>query len=293
MVGPNTTAILNRFGGTSQTCSSDWSLCKHAVTPTKPGGGIAHWTTSDSLVGEGGSDWVANTLNSLVWGCQTNLSPKLQLWGLHFKPLNKGGICPVATMGLGDVAPSPNQGIGSEASSLQWVTWLHPQWLPSQGVSQCWLGTHRSGLFRWGCGRFLQKSYATEYILIREGNVALHLLPELHYTPRQKAWLTFGRQISLLCPKLKSFGIGHCLLLLQFLDIPAGKFRVGWWQKIPSAKTWQCWWGLVIILHLVSFTCPLGACTSCANFLWLSTPGTITNSCHQLGVSYVWAFQVT
>ena len=33
------------------------------------------------------------------------------------------------------VAPSLNQGTGLEASSLQWVPWLHPQWLPHRGVS--------------------------------------------------------------------------------------------------------------------------------------------------------------
>ena len=98
--GPNITAILNGFGGTSQTSSGDWSLCKHTVTPMKPGSGIAHWTTSDSLVGEGGSYWMADTLNSLFWGCKTSLSPKLQLWGLHFGPLDKGGICSAATTGL-------------------------------------------------------------------------------------------------------------------------------------------------------------------------------------------------
>ena len=111
-------------------------------------------------------------------------------------------------------------------------------------------------LFRWGCRRFLQKSYATEYILIR-GDMVPHLLPELHYAPHQKAWLAFGRQISLLHPELKSFGVGHCLLLLEFPDVPAGEFRVGWWQEILLGKTWWCRWGLVIILYLVSFTCPL------------------------------------
>ena len=53
MAGPDNTAILNGSWGTS---SSNWALCKHAVTLTKPGGGITHWITSDSLVGEGVSN---------------------------------------------------------------------------------------------------------------------------------------------------------------------------------------------------------------------------------------------
>ena len=77
-----------------------------------------------------------------------------------------------------------------------------------------------------GLWEFLWKSYATEYILIREGDIALHLFPELHYAPHQKAWLTFGRQVGLLCPELKSFGVGHCLLPLEFLDVLGGEFGV-------------------------------------------------------------------
>ena len=73
----------------------------------------------------------------------------------------------------------------------------------------CWVGL-------WGV---LWKSYTTEYILIREGDVVLHLLPELHYTPCQKAWFTSSRWVSLLHSELKSLGIGHHLLLLEFLDI--------------------------------------------------------------------------
>ena len=155
------------------------------------------------------------------------------------------------------VAPSPNQGTSLEASSLQWVPWLHPWWLPSQGVSWCWLGALRSGFFGWDYGGFLQKSYATECTLIREGDIALHLLPQLHYPPCKKAWFFSGRWVGLLCPELKSLGIGHHLILLEFLDILAGKARVGQQQETPLVKTQQCHWGLVIILYPVLFTHPL------------------------------------
>ena len=97
-VGPDSTAMLNASG--LETPAGGWSLHKHAVTLAKPGGGIALWTIPNSLVGEGGSNWVVNTLGSSVWGFQTSPSPKLQLWGLHLRPLNKGGICLAVTMGL-------------------------------------------------------------------------------------------------------------------------------------------------------------------------------------------------
>ena len=57
IAGLNNTAILNGFGGTSQTSSGDWSLCKHVITPMKPGGGMACQTISDLLVGKGGPNW--------------------------------------------------------------------------------------------------------------------------------------------------------------------------------------------------------------------------------------------
>ena len=98
------------------------------------------------------------------------------------------------------------------------------------GVGWCWLGTFRHGFFGWDYGGFLSKTYTTEYILIREGDIALHLLPELHYTPRQKAWFISSRWVGLLHPELKSLGVCNCLLLLEFLDIPAGEVRVRWQQ---------------------------------------------------------------
>ena len=66
MVGPGSTTILTGFGGTLQTSSGDWSLCKHVATLMKPGGGIIHQTISDSLVVKGGYNWVADTLTSSV-----------------------------------------------------------------------------------------------------------------------------------------------------------------------------------------------------------------------------------
>ena len=66
MAGPDSTAILNGPGDTLQTSSGDWSLHRHAVTPVNPGGGVICQTTSNSLVGKGGSNWVADILDSLV-----------------------------------------------------------------------------------------------------------------------------------------------------------------------------------------------------------------------------------
>ena len=126
------------------------------------------------------------------------------------------------------------------------------------GVGLCWLGTLRGGFFGLGYGGFLQKSYATEYVLISEGDVALHLLPELHYAPHQKVWLALSRQIGLFSPKLEGFGIGHHLLLLQFPDVLAGKFGVRRWWETLSMKAQWCQWGLVIILYLVPFASPSG-----------------------------------
>ena len=97
-VGPDSTAIPSESG--LETPSGSWSLHKHAVTPAKPSGCIALWTTPNSLVGEGGSDWVVNTLGSSVQGIWTSPSPKLQLQGLFLGPFDKGGICPAVTMGL-------------------------------------------------------------------------------------------------------------------------------------------------------------------------------------------------
>ena len=74
---------------------------------------------------------------------------------------------------------------------------------------------------------FLRKSHATGDVLIAEGDVALHLLPELPYAPHQKAWLAPSRWIGFFCPKLEGFGIGHHLFLLQFSDVLAGELGVG------------------------------------------------------------------
>ena len=117
-----------------------------------------------------------------------------------------------------------------------------------RGASWCWLGALGSDLLRWNDGGFLLKSYALEHILIREGEVALHLFPKLYHTPHQMAWFTSSRWINLLCPELKDPGIWHHLLMLNFLDIPAGKDGIWWWQEVLPAKTWQCRWSLMVIL---------------------------------------------
>ena len=100
MVGSNTAAILKGSGDTLQNFSGDGSLCRHAVTPMNPGGGVTRWAVSSSFVSDGGSDLVLCTFNSSAHCCQTILSPELLLWGLCLEPREMGGICPVATTGL-------------------------------------------------------------------------------------------------------------------------------------------------------------------------------------------------
>ena len=183
-VGPDSTAILNASG--LETPTGSWSLHKHTVTPPKPGGSIALWTTYNSLVGEGGSDWVVNTLSSSVWGIWTNPSPKLQLQGLCLRPLDKGGIHLAATMGLEGCSTFSQAGnlfggLFSAAGSM--VMSMVASF--TVGAGWCWLGAMGSNLFGWDDGGFLWESYALEHILIGEGEVALHLFPKLYYTPCQ------------------------------------------------------------------------------------------------------------
>ena len=98
--GVDITYIINGSGGTLHTPSINWPLHRQTVTPMKPGDGITCQTTSILLVGEGGSDWVVDTPGSLVWGCQTSPPPKLWLWGLLLRPLDKGKVSLAVTMGL-------------------------------------------------------------------------------------------------------------------------------------------------------------------------------------------------
>ena len=91
-----------------------------------------------------------------------------------------------------------------------------------------------------------------------EGDITLHLLTELHYTPRQKVWLALSKWTGFSYPKLEGFGISHRLLPLQFPDIPAGEFGVSLCQKTLLPKAWWCWWGLVVIFNPVLFADPLG-----------------------------------
>ena len=72
-VGSDSTAIPSKYG--LETPSGSWSLCKHAVTPAKPGGHIALWTTPNSLVGEGGPDWVVAHLVPQFEGFEPALPP--------------------------------------------------------------------------------------------------------------------------------------------------------------------------------------------------------------------------
>ena len=90
----------------------------------KPGGGVTCQTTSNSLVGKGGSDWVADTLDSLVEGVKPafpqNSDYEASISGLSIK--GESGQWQLWVWR--GVAPSPNQGTGLVASSLQWVPCL-------------------------------------------------------------------------------------------------------------------------------------------------------------------------
>ena len=55
-MGSITAAIHKGSGGTSQAFSSDGLLCRQAVTPRKPEGGVTCWAVSSTLVGDMGSD---------------------------------------------------------------------------------------------------------------------------------------------------------------------------------------------------------------------------------------------
>ena len=136
-------------------------------------------------------------------------------------------------------------------------SWSLCNGLLNGGVGLCWVSTLKGGFLGLGFMGFLRKSKATEDVLIIEGDIALHLLPELPYAPQQKVWLAPSRQIGFFCPKLEGFGIGHCLLPLQFSDVPAGKLGVGQWQETLMMKAWWCWWGLVVIFNPVPLTNPL------------------------------------
>ena len=124
-----------------------------------------------------------------------------------------------------------------------------------------------------------------------------HLLPELQYTPCQKVWLSLGRQIGFLHPKLEGSGIGNCLLQLQLPNIPAGKLWVRLWEETLPADAWWCRWGLIVIFHTMLLTNPLGKFEGghifWASSWWSSILGTLASSCHQPGVSCAHALQVT
>ena len=55
-VGSITAAICKGSRGTSQAFSGDGLLCRQAVTPRKPGGGVTHWAISSAFVDDVGSD---------------------------------------------------------------------------------------------------------------------------------------------------------------------------------------------------------------------------------------------
>ena len=76
-VGPVSTTILKVSG--LETPSGSQFLQRHAVTPANQGCHVAHGAISNSLVGEGGSGWVVNTLSPSVQEIQTSPSPILWL----------------------------------------------------------------------------------------------------------------------------------------------------------------------------------------------------------------------
>ena len=76
-MGTNTAAILKGSWGTLQTFSGNWSHCRQAVTPVKPGGSVTCQTTSNSLVGDGSSDLVTCIFDSSGHHHWAILSPEL------------------------------------------------------------------------------------------------------------------------------------------------------------------------------------------------------------------------
>ena len=70
------------------------------IHPSKTRWQCCSWGHLQLFDRQGGSDWIVNTLGFSVWGIRTSPSPILQLWGICLRPLDKGGICLVVTMGL-------------------------------------------------------------------------------------------------------------------------------------------------------------------------------------------------
>ena len=101
-------------------------------------------------------------------------------------------------------------------------------------------------------------AFTFKNLLVWEGEVALHFLPQLLHTLSQQAWIPSSRWVSLLHPILEGMGICHCLFSLHLSIVLAGKGRIGRWLEILSEETQWCRGGLMVILHLVYLTCPFG-----------------------------------
>ena len=173
-------------------------------------------------------------------------------------PFDKGGICLAVTTGLEgcNTLSQPGnlfRGLFATVGSMVMSTAASFTGVLA-GVGWAPLGVTSSGGMMGG---FLQKSHTLEHILNREREVALYLLLEFYYAPHQMVSFTSSRQINLLHPELKGLGICHHLLMLDFLDIPAGKDRIQQQEEILLANTHQCWWSLMVIFYLALFTCPL------------------------------------
>ena len=69
------------------------------------------------------------------------------------------------------------------------------------------------------------------------------------------------------------------------------------WEEVLLANAWQCQWSLMVILHAMPLTNPLGklkeACTFWASSWWLSTSEILAGSGCQSGILCAHACQVT
>ena len=120
-----------------------------------------------------------------------------------------------------------------------------------RGTGGCCPGALGVSFLSWNGRHLLWKGHAFKHFLISEGEVTPHLFSELFYTLHQQVWPPSSRQIHFLHPKLKGSGICHHLFTLDFLNVPTSKDGGRWWQEVLLEKTWQCRWGLMVVLQLV------------------------------------------
>ena len=147
-------------------------------------------------------------------------------------------------------------------------------------------------------GVLLQKGYAIEYILIREGDVTLHLLPDVNYTPAKRHGLPPVCRSTFSTQKWRTWVY---MPLSSHAGFPGYLSRQRWTQAKGRNSSGE---DTAVQVEpgnhsptrhysLAIFGSWKEALTSCASFSWSSTSGTIVSSCHQLGVSHAQAFHVT